>query len=466
MVSPASETVVLHVPWQGQKPQPLLLRRLEGSEGLGTCFEYALTFDTPDCDITPEAVLGQRCSVEISLGARGQRWLDGYVSELGHLGYAGKHARYRLVLRPGLWLLSRNRDCRVFERQSVPEILAELLAFHGQSDVDFRLSEGYRPRAQCVQYLESDLTFAQRLMHEEGMYYFFEHEPRRHVLVIADSARAHAAARGCESLPFRAAERPARGAAGPVVHRWTSRQKLLAAGVALPGAELERAPLELTHSRVDATQRVRHPVEIFDYPGAPGDYEEGARQSRLRLDELLASYEACEGATDAPGLYAGARFALSGVPRKADNREYLLISQSFVLDCEPASTELRYYASLRACDAGRAYRMQQIRKPNRIQGVQLARVVDAELPPRPDAVRVRFVWDRGARLARAGSCWATVFRGDNEADDAWPQAGDDVLVEFLDGDPDRPVIIGRPRRSPVGVTVTERGKPRVLRTVS
>jgi uncharacterized protein involved in type VI secretion and phage assembly len=256
-----------------------------------------------------------------------------------------------------------------------------------------------------------------------------------------------------------------------VVHRWTSRQKLLAAGVALPRGDRDALGLDVTHSRVDATHRARHPVEIFDATSSPVDYEEGARQSRLRLEELLAGYELCEGATDALALHAGVRFELTGAPRMLDNRAYMLAAQSFVLDCDPGAPagSVRYYASLRALDAGRAYRMQQLRKPQRIAGAQLGRVVAVEpgLAPRPDAVRVRFQWDRHARLARAGSCWAQLIQPAGHAPCArgdWPLPGDDVLVEFLDGDPDRPVITGRVRWTGQAESARPRAHPRILRS--
>lgn len=462
MDSFADATVVLHGPWATQASERFRLRRVEGVEAVGACFEYTLTLDSSDCDVCAEQLLGKRFCVQITMGARGQRCIEGVVSELAHVGFVGANARYKLVLRPTLWLLSRNRDCRVFEHQSVPEILAELFAYHGLSDVEFRLCESYRTRAQCVQYLESDLSFAQRLMHEEGLYYYFEQDQDRHLLVIADAPQAHRAVPGFEHIPYRSAH----AAGGAAMHRWTSRQRLLAAGVALSATEPDRLDVDVAHSRVDATQRVHHPVDVFDYPSLHDDFEEGVRQSRLRLDELLASYEQCEGATDAVALQAGTRFALSDTPRKIDRRPYLIVSQTFVLDCEvSASAEPRYYAQLRAMDASRAYRMQLLRKPNRIVGTQLARVVASDLAATPGsgAVRVRFAWDRQARLARAGSCWAQML--DSHGDT--PRAGDDVLVEFLDGDPDRPVIIGTlglpaergAPRDPL------RGKPRILRPV-
>jgi type VI secretion system secreted protein VgrG len=466
MVSLADASVVLHGPWTHDCPQRFRLRRVEGVEALGTCFEYTLTLDSADCDVSAEHVLGKRVRVDIALGARGARSVEGIVSELAHVGFVDSAARYKVVLRPCLWLLSRNRDCRVFEGQSVPEILAELFAYHGIAEVDFKLNETYKTRSQCVQYLESDLSFAQRLMHEEGLYYYFEQDAGRHLLVLADSPHAHTPVPGFERVPFRNAQK--RGA--PAMHRWTSRQRLLAAGVALTAAEQDHLELDIAHSRVDATQRVHHPVDVFDYPGVHQDFEEGVRQSRLRLDELLSDYELCEGATNAVALQAGVRFTLSGTPRGADNRAYLVVSQTFVLDCDASSGDgPRYYAQLRALDATRPYRMQQLRKPNRIVGAQVARVVtsDAAVAPRADAVRVRFSWDRQARLSRAGSCWAQVFQPPDHAactDADWPRPGDDVLVEFLDGDPDRPVITGRTRAAEQGgLQDPLRGKPRILR---
>ena len=462
MVSFAGATLRLHGP--EAEDARFTLRRVEGVEALGTCFEYTLTLDSADCDISAEQLLGKRYRVDMALGARGQRSLDGIVSELAHVGFVGADARYKLVLRPTLWLLSRNRDCRVFEQQSVPEILTELFAYHGLSDVELRLCEAYKARSQCVQYLESDLSFAQRLMHEEGLYYYFEHQDGRHLLVVADSPQAHAEIPGCEHVPFRSPQAPG----GPVMHRWSSRQRLMAAGVALTAADPGRLDLDVAHSRVDASQRVHHPVDVFDYPSLHEDFEDGVRQSRLRLDELLAGYELCEGACSAIALHAGARFALSDTPRHADKRTYLVVSQTFVLDCDVGSgAEPRYYAQLRALDATRPYRMQQLRKPNRIVGTQLARVVatGAASAPRCDALRVRFSWDRQARLSRAGSCWAQVSQPTGQADSDWPRPGDDVLVEFLDGDPDRPVITGRMRASaePNTARDTAYGNPRVLR---
>jgi type VI secretion system secreted protein VgrG len=461
-------------PWSSDQGRRFALKRIDGVEAIGTCFEYTLALDSEDCGLSPDVLLGQRVRVEIELGARGARCLEGIVSELAHVGYVGSGARFKLVLRPSLWLLSRNRDCRVFERQTVPEILTELFANHGLSDVEFRLTEGYRSRVLCVQYLESDLSFAQRLMHEEGLYYFFEHSEGRHVLVVTDALRTHRVAAGQDRVPFRGTGTPARQP-GAVMHRWTTRQKLLAARVTLASPALDHRGIDHTHSRVDGTQRARHPVELFDYSATQADFEEGTRQARLRLDELLADYETCEGASDAAALYAGARFALTGAPREVDNRSYTLVAQSFVLDCdhdESQGAAPRYYASLRAQDATRPFRMQQLRKPARIFGAQSARVVDADgCDEGPvTAVRLRFHWDRRAPLASAGSCWAQVFQSPAHASvtSDWPHAGDEVLVEFLDGDPERPVVVGRACSLDEVKTMRDpmRGQPRVLKTQS
>jgi type VI secretion system secreted protein VgrG len=153
----------------------LLIRSVEGTERLGTCFSYALTLYSLDLDIEAEKLLGQPATVHIQFAKQEPRFLNGLACEFSPIGHEGRYAVYRMVLRPWLWLLSRNSNCRIFQRKTAREIILDILSKRGCPAVEDKLTYTLQEREYCVQYRESDLYFITRLMEDEGIYFYFRH---------------------------------------------------------------------------------------------------------------------------------------------------------------------------------------------------------------------------------------------------------------------------------------------------
>lgn len=432
----------------------LLLRHIEGSEALGACFEYTLTLYSLNREIEAEAVLGKRATARLKFGEQPERFCDGIVCEFAHAGYAGRYTVYRMVLRPELWLLSRNRDCRVYQRRTVPEILYEVFQRNQLSDIESMLTGSYAAREYCVQYRESDLHFVQRLMQEEGIYYAFQHKQGAHTLLLLDASSAHQPVAGLETLSLRKAKQDMPKAETPMLQSWMSVKRLHANKVALNAYDFGKPRADLLVEISDAqAERVHHEAELYDYPDDYTLHADGDAYARLRLDELLSTYETAEGRTNAVGLHAGALLTLEDAPRKVDNREYVILSLNFGADSGPFESggggDPHFAAHIRAMDSKLQFRPARNSKRQLIAGAQTATVVGPQgreiWTDEFGRVKVQFHWDRYGKHDEDSSCWIRVAQ--SWAGSGWggqfiPRIGQEVVVEFLDGSPDRPLITG------------------------
>jgi len=157
---------------------------------------------SPNENLVLDDLLGRGLSVELVVSGDKPRYFHGLVAQCAQTGRLGKFARYSARAVPWLWLLTRTSDCRIFQQQSVPDILKFVFREHGTSDFEDSLSGSYSPREYCVQYMETDFDFVSRLMEEEGIYYFFRHEQNKDTLVLCDSVSAHSTTPGYETVPY------------------------------------------------------------------------------------------------------------------------------------------------------------------------------------------------------------------------------------------------------------------------
>ena len=171
-------------------PDALLITALSGTEGLSTLFHFQAELLGRDEKADFDAIVGKGVTISIAAGG-GDRFFHGVVSRFSQSGTVGRHATYRAEIVPWLWFLTRTSDCRIFQHKSVPDIVKQLFGEYGFSDYRFRLTGSYEPREYCVQYRETDYNFVARLLEEEGIFFFFEHEDEKHTLVVADGPRAH-----------------------------------------------------------------------------------------------------------------------------------------------------------------------------------------------------------------------------------------------------------------------------------
>lgn len=434
-------------------PDVLLIRNFSGSEKLSECFEYVLTLYSTDANIKAEDLLGQHATVRVKVGTQPERFFDGIVCEFGPTGYARRYALYRMVLRPWFWLLSRTRECRVFQQLTTLDIFDKIVKEKWSfTDVDVSLFHSLKEREYCVQYRESDLTFLLRLLEEEGIYFYFKHEQGSHKLVLADSISAHDAVSGFETVDYQKVENLNVEKPKGSIITWTSTKRVQPGRVALLDYDFKKPTADLNTDSSDPKQHEHAKSEVFDWPGYYQETPVGQDRAKVRLEELHATHEVSEGSTDATGLAAGALFTLASHPRDAENREYLITAVTYSADSgtfESGASSQRFAARVTAMDSSIPFRPARITPAPIIAGAQTATVVgpkDSEIwTELYGRVKVQFHWDRHGKRDENSSCWVRVAQ--SWAGAKWgsvfiPRIGQEVVVDFLEGNPDRPLITG------------------------
>jgi len=433
----------------------LLVSRMNGTEQLSRLFQMDLDLLLEGGQIALEDVLGQPMTVHLQLPDDETRHISGIVSRFCYTGNSGRYALYQATLRPWLWFLTRSADCRIFQDKTVPDIIMQVFRDHGFSDFEDALTGTYRTWDYCAQYRESAFNFVSRLMEHEGIYYYFRHEEDRHHLVLADSCAAHQSRPGYEQVPFRPFEE-GRGRERGTVFRWSIAREVQPGGYALKDFDFERPRADLS-VRSSASAGGPHPeFEIYDYPGEYSQSDDGDHYARTRMEELQTQVLQTQGTTDAPGLGAGTLFELIDHPRENQNCEYLIISASFDVQSAPYESgqeggeEPEYTCSFTVVESRESYRPPRITPKPVVPGPQTAIVVGKSgeeiWTDEIGRVKVQFHWDREGAMDESSSCWIRVsqpWAGRGFGTVAVPRVGQEVIVEFLEGDPDRPIITGR-----------------------
>nr|WP_213086198.1 type VI secretion system tip protein TssI/VgrG [Roseateles sp. DAIF2] len=327
-------------------------------EGLSELGEATLTLLSERKDIQAVDLLGKPAALSIAQRADAPRHLSGYVTRFAQVGFEGRYCVYEMSLKPWLWLLTRTADCRVFQRQSVPEIVKKVFEDHPVARFEFKLLRPYRPWRYCVQYRETDFNFIARLLEHEGIYWYLEHDDKGHKLVLCDSASGHDPAPGCESLPFY-------GGASQVppqlehVERWGSVQCLKPGKVAITSYDFERPSTSLLAQQNQTRDYNLSDGEIFDYPGVYTKSADGAQYAEDRLDEIQSGVDLFDASTNAQGVATGHLLTLTRHPRDDQNAQYLVTATTLQLSqatSESGSGESSLRCSFSCMPAKQQYR--------------------------------------------------------------------------------------------------------------
>jgi type VI secretion system secreted protein VgrG len=433
--------------------EALTLRHFSTREELGRLFEYELELLSPDDDIKPTDLLGQTMTVHLELEKGGPRHFNGHVSRFARTGDLGRHTVYRATLHPWLWFLTRSTDCRIFQQMTVPDVIKTVFRDLGFTDFEESLSQSYRTWEYLVQYRESPFNFVSRLMEQEGIYYFFKQLPDKHMLVLADSYSAHEPTPNYAEVPY-FPDQPNARRERDHIHDWRLCGQIQPGAYALNDFDFTRPKANLEAKLSSPKGKPEH--EIYDYPGEYSEAADGEAYARVRLEELQVPHEVVEGQANARGLAAGALFSLSGFPRKDQNREYLIVSANYDIasqayesgsgSAEPPSC----HCTFTAIESQTPYRAAALTAKPTIAGPQTAIVVGKAgediWTDEYGRVKLQFHWDRRGKSDEQSSCWvrvAQLWAGGKWGGIHIPRIGQEVVVEFLEGDPDRPLVTGR-----------------------
>lgn len=440
----------------------LLFHRMRGTEKLGYLFEYQLELLSERTDIHIKDVLGKSLSIRLALPNAKERYFNGIVTRFCLTGQRGRYATYAATLRPWTWLLSRSSNCRIFQDKSVVDIIKEIChgpVYAALIDLDDGcLSRAYEVLPYCVQYRETDFNFISRLMEQEGIYYFFKHDASRHTMVLADSYGAHQAIPGYAAVEYKAdGNHTANGGEG--VYAWSAGGEIQPSKYALNDFYFERTAASTSGGLlVNATLKTGFEqtfYEMFDYPGGYAKTKQGEDYARARIESYHGQCEQIEAHTTARGLYPGGLFGLIHHPRADQNRDYLvtaahyeLLSDDYVSNAEDAAAR-HFTCDFAAIGKEHNYRPERVVRKPVVQGPQTAIVVGTAgeeiYTDKYGRVKVQFHWDRLGKADEKSSCWIRVSQ--SWAGNRWgalfiPRIGQEVIVDFLEGDPDRPLVTG------------------------
>ncbi len=434
----------------------LLLRQMSGEESLGRLFEYRVELQSPKGELDPDDLLGKSVTIKLEQPDGGERCFNGHVARVEQTGHDGRYFTSHAVLRPWLWFLTRRTDCRIHQELTVPEILK--LVFDEYADiavVDFRLTGEYRKWEYCVQYRESDFNFVSRLMEHEGIYYFFEHSATQHKLVLVDSFNAHKDTPGFEKVPYYAEGERARSGV-EFVQQWRHAQEMRSGQFSTRDYDFKLPSKAVQATKLNASPPGLAEVEVYDYPGGYIESNHGEHYAEVRLGELQTGHESSSGTGSVRTLFAGSTFGLTQHPTAKRNTQYLVTRttiQASLAHHESGGDPASFACSFSVVPARQQFRPRRSTTKPIVQGPQTAVIVGADgdeiYVDSFGRVKVKFHWDRHEpkdNKEENRSCWIRVSQamaGKNWGFVAIPRVKQEVIVDFLEGDPDQPIITGR-----------------------
>lgn len=431
----------------------LVLTRFFGTEGLGELFEYAVEAISETENINFDGAIGRSCSLKLKAHDRPDRIFNGIMVNAQWLGASGIYYHYRIVLRPWFWLCDQKADCRIFLNKSVTDIIQEVFSKGGFNDFELRTTNTYDKIEYCVQYRETDFAFVSRLMEQFGIYYFFEHSESKHMMIIADSPSSHKTIPGHATIPYIALG----GADQRIeehIYRWASERRFRTGTIELNDYDYLNPKKNLKTSEEATESYTRSKLKVYDFPGKYDDEGKGKKFAKIRLDGEQALDHRRHSTGDAPGLYPGGVVTLEKHPTKDENREYLVVRANHSFSTEAYRTgggaggDEAYFGNYEFLPKKQPFRSLMVTPKPKIHGIQTAKVIGNKGEENEEIstdahgrIWVQFFWDHEKsiscpiRIAQvwAGKKWGGIFI---------PRVGMEVVVEFLEGDPDRPLVTG------------------------
>ncbi|MFO0949495.1 MAG: type VI secretion system tip protein TssI/VgrG [Planctomycetota bacterium] len=431
----------------------LLLTGFSGKEEMSRLFHFNLEMFSEQDAIEAKDIVGKNVTVTIKRDDD-FRFFNGFVRRFRAGSMASGFRQYSAEVVPWLWFLTRTADCRIFQKKKVPDIINAIFSDLGFTDFEFRLKGSYRQREYCVQYRETDFNFVSRLMEEEGIFYFFKHEDGKHTLVVADHKGAYEWCPDRE-IEFEHAYTP-QTTTGRIT-RWEHEYEFHVGKWAHTDYNFETPSTNLmSNSNTITGLPGVDKFEIYDFPGTYEKKDEGTSLIKVRMEAEEVPYNVAMGNSHAKSMFPGGKFKLTNhyVPAEND-KTYVLTSVSHHAN-EPADFTARgarpttYENQFTCIPEEVTYRPARITPKPTVQGSQTAVVVgpagEEIYTDSYGRVKVQFFWDREGKKDEKSSCWIRVSQ--NWAGKNWgivfnPRIGQEVIVDFLEGDPDRPIIIGR-----------------------
>ena len=433
----------------------LLLHHFRAEEELGRLYNFELTLRSNQEDIDFESLLGQNISVRLDVSGNKERYFNGYVTEFSQGENAEGFATYFATMSPWLWFLKQTKDCRIFQEQTAVNIIESVFRDNGYTDYELRLSNDFRNREYTVQYRESDFNFVSRLMEEEGIYYFFTHEEGSHRLILCDTYSSHEVIPAYTAIPYYPPDATTIRHEDTINH-WKHKRKVLPGAVVLNDFDFKLSKAKIENHYIFPEKHDKADAEIFDYPGNYVTPDEGGYYARIRQEEIHSRYATVKGKSTAREFTAGGLMKMVKHPRDDQNTEYLItkvihkVDQDAFGSTKKGASGFIYKNKFSVVESLTPYRSARLSKQPVVDGPQHAIVVgpagEEIYCDKFGRAKVQFPWDRYGKSDENSSCWVRVSY--NSAGGSFgmmvlPRIGQEVIVDFYEGNPDRPVITGR-----------------------
>ncbi len=432
----------------------LLFQSMTGTEEMGRLFEFEIEFVREQSKGTVDIsrVLGQDMTLKLEMPYTGTRYFNGEVIQFKHTGFTDGLFNYRATLRPTLWFLTRKANCRVFQEKTIPDIIKEILADHSYVYVEHNTSATYDTLDYCVQYRESDFNFISRLMEHAGIFYYFKHDDGKHTMVITDSGNEYQSVEGYSTIPYFP---PGNIDAREQDHifGWLTDHQVQSGKYELNDYDFESPSSDLTAKSSVSPGHTHDDLEIYDYPGKYTEADVGTSRTDVRMEELHSQYALAQGQANAMGIQTGMEFTLSDFYFKEENVKHVVVSASYVIhgdsiDSGGGNGSL-FEVNFVALNSNQQFRSKRLTRKPVISGSQTAVVVGKQgeeiWTDKYGRVKVQFHWDRVGESDEKSSLWVRVSSLSAGKKWGWisiPRIGQEVIVSFLEGDPDKPLITG------------------------
>lgn len=434
----------------------LLLESIQGSEGISRLFSFELNMLSDNHSVAFDSIVGKSATISVVLPSGKKRFFNGIISRFvqgaggGTSGLDARFTHYRATLVPWLWLLTRTANCKIFQKMTAPEIVEKIFNDRGFADFTLKLKGTYPKRDYCVQYRETDFNFVSRLLEEEGICYYFEHVDGKHTLIIGDSPQAHTPCPDQETARFKMTIGGVYDY--DVISGIERMQEIRPAKYTLNDYNFE-TPNTGLKSEVPSQYHLGPGVrEIYDYPGFYSTKSDGDKLSNVRMEEEESQITTIIGTGSCRAFTTGFKFTLKNFyrPDMTDQSFLLTAIQHHAQQGFHQDSVFDYGNRFTCIPANVPYRPPRVTPKPIVQGAQTAIVVgpagEEIYVDKHGRVKVQFHWDRIGKKNEESSCWVRVSQ--LWAGAGWgamfiPRIDQEVIVDFLEGDPDRPIITGR-----------------------
>jgi type VI secretion system secreted protein VgrG len=428
-----------------------------GEEELSNLFEFTLELQSDRRDLVAADMLGQSITIEIELRSGAKRHLNGQCTRFNFTGVAdstGRFYKYKAILRSWLWYATRSTDYKVFQKMDVPSIVKDRLSKYPFA-IDDRTTAAYPVLDYTVQYRESDFNFVSRLMENEGIYYFFEHSMGEHIMVLCDAIAAHAYYPDYELIPFYAPDMTYSDDARDHFDHWLVSQSVDPGIYATDEFDFKKPKADLSVDDAYPRPHNHSGYENFEFPGGYTDPGIGDHYAEVRMQELQNGNELIQAQGSMRGAAVGFLFALENHKREDQNREYLIVKVRYNgrddhFESAGSGGAYHYHTEVVNIPTTENFRPKRITPKPKTYGSESAIITGPkgeEIYTDPyGRVKLQFHWDRYGTWDENSSCWIRVsspWAGSNFGGIFIPRIGQEVLVDFINGNPDRPMVVHR-----------------------